>query len=51
VLLLEVLDAGQVAAVVVGPDQQLLLLDPRLLVGDVPAVGKRRFRKFRSRGR
>ena len=36
VLLLEVLDAGEVAAIVVRADQQLLLLDPRLLVGDVP---------------
>ena len=34
-LLAEVLDSGQVAAVVVGGDQQLLLLDPGLLVGDV----------------
>ena len=36
VLLLQVLDAGQVAAVVVRPDQQLLLLDPRFLIGNIP---------------
>ena len=35
VLLAEVLDSGQVAAVVVGGDQQFLLLDPGLLVSDV----------------
>ena len=36
VLLLEVLDTDEVAAVVVRADQKLLLLDPRLLVGNVP---------------
>jgi len=35
VLLAQILDAGQISPVIVRGDEQLLLLDPALLVGNV----------------
>lgn len=36
VLLTKVLDSGQITSVIVGADQEFLLLDPGFLIGDIP---------------